>query len=249
MQNNRELHYKYGISYLLCAVIALIAFGLFDVPSLVDKVAFAMTIASLVLAIVAIIYTFLAANKRDGQLAKLAETHHSISAAANETKLAAASLLGHVADLPSQLESIDSKIGALARPEATSMTMQERTTSELPELSDIQFKHFIGGLPFASMAVLYAFYVASRNGKSLSETSMANWAPLGFYFAFGVLSTADATGLLSFEYHKDEIVPVACATVLKKDLIVILNQVIDVVSEDRAKMLKQAMELADKEFA
>lgn len=83
----RELHYRYAISYLIILVIASIGFGLYDVPNLVDKVSFALTVTSLVLGVVAIIYTFVSANKQDAQLTRLIETNHDISSASIQITL------------------------------------------------------------------------------------------------------------------------------------------------------------------
>ena len=49
--NNREIHYRYALSYLIILLIMSVGFGLFNVPNLVDKVSFSLTVTSLVLEI------------------------------------------------------------------------------------------------------------------------------------------------------------------------------------------------------
>lgn len=245
----RDLHYTYGISYLVCVIVALIAFALFDVPNLVDKISFALTIASLVLAVVAIIYTFMAANKQDGQLAKLLETHHSISTAASETRHAATSLLAHVSQLPPRLDSIESKLGALTQPEVAGLAPALSPDTRLPQLTDKQFQRFLASLPFGAMAVLYGFYIVQRKGLSLSEEDLTEWAPNSSNFAIGVLVALDAMELISLKHHKGEVVPFGISDVVAKNLIPCLKNVLDVVPPERAAILKTTMDLVDRKYA
>lgn len=245
----RELHYKYGISYLVAIIVALLAFGLFDVPSLVDKISFALTIASLVLAVVAIIYTFLAANKQDTQLASLIETHHSISVAAAEIQQAAGALLGHVSAIPTRLELMTAKIDSLTQPEAARLLPNGATPISSIEQSDKRFKRFLGGLPFGAMSILYAFYIANQKGRVLTESTMAAWSPMSFHFAFGVLSGAEAAEFIEFKFHKDEIIPISCSDDLKRNIKAYLTEIADIVSSDHGESLKKRMVAAEEEFS
>jgi len=74
---NKELHYRYIVSYLLAAIILLVALAYYNVPDLVDKFSFALTLSSLLLAILAIFYTIISAQKQDSQLTRLVETNVS----------------------------------------------------------------------------------------------------------------------------------------------------------------------------
>ena len=44
--HNREIHYRYAISYLLATIILIVALAYYDVPNLVDKFSFALTLSS-----------------------------------------------------------------------------------------------------------------------------------------------------------------------------------------------------------
>ena len=89
MNSNREFHYRYIVSYLLVAIILLVALAYYDVPNLVDKFSFALTLSSLLLAVLAIFYTIISAQKQDLQLTKLVETNASLGSAASEITSAA----------------------------------------------------------------------------------------------------------------------------------------------------------------
>lgn len=245
--SNRDLHYVYGISYLVCVIVALIAFALFDVPNLVDKVSFALTVASLVLAVVAIVYTFVAAAKQEGQLAKLLEANNAMSIAAVDVRTAAASLLGQVTNIPPSLDLISKRIDALK--------LTERPVESVPsvysdvQVSDAQFKAFVAELPFGAMSVLYAFFIASQHDKALTESSMSNWSPLTFNFVFGFLSGVQAIGLIDFKFHNGEIVPVKCSPVVANNLKRTLESIFDHVSAEQADSLRDRMKRAQQEFS
>lgn len=245
--DNRELHYKYGISYLVTLVVALIAFGLFDVPDLVDKISFALTIASLVLAVVAIIYTFLAANKQDSQLTKLVETHHQISTAATEIRQAASGLMGHVSAIPTRLELMTAKIDSLAKPMSERPTPTE-INANTQEDDDRRFKRFLSGLPFGGMSILYAFYVAQNKGHVITESTTSAWSPMSFHFAFGVLCGAEAAEFIEFRFHKDEILPVSCSGALTRNIEKFLIEISEI-SKEHGEALRTRMRDVEREFA
>lgn len=110
---NRELHYKYIISYLLVAIIIILALAYYNVPDLVDKLSFALTLSSLLLAILAIFYTIISANKQDDQFTKLIETHSELKASAGEIKNVSRNINSILSDVPRHFESLGEKLDFL----------------------------------------------------------------------------------------------------------------------------------------
>ena len=106
MNSPKELHYRYLISYLISAIILLFALAYFDVPALVDKLSFALTISSLVLAVLAIFYTVVSAQKQDLQLTKLIETNASLNNAANDITSAASEMRTFAREAPQHFQSL-----------------------------------------------------------------------------------------------------------------------------------------------
>jgi signal transduction histidine kinase len=244
----RELHFAYGISYLVLIIIALIAFALFDVPNLVDKIAFALTMTSLVLAIVAIVYTFITASKQESQLGKLIETNNSISQASRDIGNVASSLLGQVTAIPDHIQKLTEKIDRLSEREVKVIS-EESSVEPSDSPTEAQFHRFLVSLPFGAMMILYAFFVAQRKDKVLTERSMSNWQKLPFNFTLGFLSGTDAAGFIKFSVHKNEIIPISCAKVVVDHLRDGLNRIIKVVDEKRGQEIKLMMEQADREFS
>lgn len=246
--NNKDLHYKYGISYLVVIIVALIAFALFDVKDLVDKISFALTIASLVLAVVAIIYTFIAASKQENQLSKLIETNHSISIASHQINSAASALANHVSVIPSKLQHLTDKIEKLSDREIKTITTSlPNDSSNSDEI--IKFKRFVTSLPFSAMGTLYLFLRAERTGSIISADSTLSWNSMSFDFLSGILCGIQGTEYIELKFHKDELIPTKCSEVVVSHLKNELEKIITVLGKERGAYLKNLIDGADELFA
>lgn len=245
--NNKELHYKYGISYLVAIIVALIAFALFDVKDLVDKISFALTIASLVLAVVAIIYTFIAASKQENQLSKLIETNHSISIASHQINSAASALVNHVSMLPSKIQHLTDKIETLSDRDVKTITTN--LSNDSPDSDEaIKFKKFIVSLPFSAMGILYLFYKAERTGNLISADSTNSWSSMSFDFVSGVLCGIHGTEYIELKYHKDELIPTKCSAMVVSHLEDELKNILAILGEEKGGYLKKLIDSADELF-
>jgi len=111
--SNSKIHYRYAISYLVSAIILLLALSYYNVPDLVGKLSFALTLSSLLLAILAIFYTIISAYKQESQFSKLIETNYDLKAAAKEIKTASENINTTLSDFPSHFKKIGSKIDDL----------------------------------------------------------------------------------------------------------------------------------------
>lgn len=242
--NNREIHYRYAISYLVFVSVAAIGFGLFDVPDLVDKVSFALTITSLVLGVVAIIYTFVAADKQDSQLSKLIETNFSISSASKEIETAASAIVDQVGVIPPRLDQLDRKIGALS-PAAQAMP-DKHPGGEAVELTDEQFRLFFSELTFAGMAALYLFYRAYQKGVDIDEELVEKTVLISFQYVLGLLNGAEAAQLLAMKYRSEAIIPISASEAFVKNILKEIDSVIEAMGEENPflKNMKTAIDEA-----
>jgi predicted PurR-regulated permease PerM len=91
----------------------LLALFYFDVPELVDKLSFSLTLSSLLLAILAIFYTIISANKQDINLTKIIETNSDLKSAAKTITNVSQTMDTALNEFPSHFRSIRSKIDTL----------------------------------------------------------------------------------------------------------------------------------------
>lgn len=246
--DHREIHYRYAIGFLVLLAIAIAALGLYDIPNLVDKMSFALTITSLVLGLVAIIYTFLAGSKQDGQLARLIETNVSISQASTQIRDVATTLAGQVSAIPVRLETLGVKIDSLSKQEFKSPDPVKHADNK-PPLTRQDLKEFVANLPYAGMAVLYAFLLAWNSGKVIAENAFNSGKRIPLFFAFGLLSGAHGAGYLEIKYHKGEIIPVSCHKVLTDSLKELLDEIFKLLGEEESATLRSLMKEVEEEFS
>lgn len=252
--DNRYIHYRYIIFFLFAVIVLVISLKYYDVPNLVDKLSFALTLSSLLLAIIAIFYTMISANKQDSQFSKLLETNAEIKATASEIKLVSERMNNLVSDVPSRFEEIGCKIDTLSeayKPVNISQTLQPDNASA-SDIADIviskdTFNKMFVRLSFAAMAVFYAFYKASFTGRNMELQTIKE---LGICedvgFAIGVLSGLATTGLIEFKFHRDAIIPTKCDKLVYERVPACIQNVISVVEGQQAERLKNVVTAVDK---
>ena len=252
----RELHYLYGVSYLVIIIVALIAFALFDVKSLVDKVSFALTITSLVLAVLAIIYTYLAGARQENQLSRLISTNHDITAASLEIKTAAAGLMGHVSAIPKGLQDINERLmtlsvqdlqkvaaepaldtqsssNAAVQPQAESLPIFDEQIHKRQE-DNSRLGTFVSMVPFVGMGIMYAFLLAYNSDKQIRSEWIDENFKGNYGLLLGILYGARGAGHINFKVKDGVITPTNCSEIFVENLKIHLDRVVSVVN-DRAK--------------
>jgi hypothetical protein len=232
MTASRELHYRYAISYLLMGLIAATGFGLFNVPDLVGKVEFSLTVTSLVVGVVAIVYTFLTANKQDTQLTNLMAANANISTASESIKVAATELAVQVQTLPSRFDSIDAKLQDL-KGAAAGLPEKDRGAEmdTEPTLSDL--RKYLVELNYAGMSALYLALRAYRAKIKISEDLLKKaekYPP--FMFVYGLLVGAAGANLVDLIYLEGGLQITRIAQVLETHLEEQLTDIKQSVSKD-----------------
>lgn len=251
---NKEIHYNYAIATLLLSIILLIAFAYFDTPNLVDKFSFALTLSSLLLAILAIFYTIISANKQDSHFAKIIEATSKLNISTDEINKAAVSISSLTKDMPDHFNSINSKIDGL---QVTYKALSDKdkkaepTTNEEPHpLPSVS--RAIAQLQFRGMAVLYFFTMSSYKGKTIEYDDFDPELLANGEYAIGFLNAFQATGLIGIKLHKGSIISTYCDTSLYKNLKNELDAVISAISPDSkgsADYLSGAITWVDKKLS
>jgi hypothetical protein len=254
---NSKIHYRYAISYLVLAIVLLLALRYYDVPDLVGKLSFALTLSSLLLAILAIFYTIISAYKQESQFTKLIETNYDLKATAKEIKTASENINITLSDFPSHFKKLGLKIDDLA----------EKYSSSSPEESDSKdkkkdhlrrielnidkaiFQKMIVNLQFEAMAVLYLFSQSSYKGKNIHPSSFDQLEIISSDYAIGFLHGFEMTGLIDFKLHQNAIIPVLCDEIIYDELRPALESVIAVIAKSDAEKLKRRLEKIDNLLA
>lgn len=249
--DNKELHYRYAISYLLSIIVLIVALAYYDTPDLVDKFSFALTLSSLLLAFLAIFYTIVSAHKQDAQFSRILEATSKLGSSVSDINDAAKSISRLTNDIPEHFQSINSKIDgiqfdyqALTKVEKKS----ELATNPEDDEDDTNIKDMIFDLHFRGMAVLYFFSRSYGNGKAIDYSDFDKFEMADSKYAVAFLSGFSATKLIEFTLHKDSIIPVRCDLKLMSKLKSIIETISEVVDDDVSKRLLEMIKWVDDKY-
>jgi len=251
MMQNKEIHYRYAISYLLSTIILLVALAYYDVPNLVDKFSFALTLSSLLLAILAIFYTIISANKQDSQFSKILEATSKLGISVTDISEASTAISKLTKDIPTHFETINSRIGDIqdtykSLSEIENKREFDSKDKENPE--EVSFKKVLAPLHFNGMAVLYWFTVASFKSKSIDYSEFQEFEMANIDYAIGFLNAFEATGLIDFKLHKESIIPTRCDKALYNNYKNELEKIIKIINEESSKKLSDSIKWVDEKY-
>lgn len=249
---NRELHYRYAISYFLIALILLVALAYYDVPNLVDKLSFALTLSSLLLAILAIFYTIISANKQDSQFTKIIEATSKLGGSVEDINRAASSIAKLTRDVPQHFDSISTKIDEIQSSYSV-LTESEKNESFQPNTNigpdNTDLVKIIPKLHFNGMAVLYYFVESAMRDSPIDFKDIEDFEIASVDYTIGFLNGFEATGLIDFKLHKKSIIPTHCDDYLHDNLRQHLDRVVKVINEKSSNELASALSWVDAKFS
>ena len=227
MNEINRLHYRYWIGKLISIIIIVIAAAYFNVPNLVDKISFGLTITSAVLAVLAIYFTTSFNNSFPQNAATLRNVEkdmlHAVSKL-NETKL---SLDNTLKVLPTSFKEISTKVDRATelietrmKPSETKAVEKEKSgseiLSEIPWNEKLVFKTFIN-LPFVVMALLILFSQCWRKSIQIREKEIEQYLNFtSFDMLLGIVSVLGAINLVKSEYVEGVLVIVDVNKILQE---------------------------------
>ena len=169
-KDNLRIHFIYVVTGLILTVIFLLAADLSQVSALADKFEFALGLASLILAVVAIIYAFFSNSSLTGVIS-------SVSALLSRTEQAT----GDLASLTQKLEGkMSMNLEALERVEtgtkdikdnikalSTKSASQLRNNQPDQDVGDDDVRRFMDGCSIAALVLCYYLYVCQEKRMTL----------------------------------------------------------------------------------
>jgi len=240
---NRELHYKYILSYLCIAIILLLALDYYDTPNLVDKLSFALTLSSLLLAVLAIFYTIISANKQDNQFIRLIETNSELKNSAIEINSVSKEISGMLTKVPKHFENLEAKLDSLSETEKLKSDIIPTTEENSKDIviNRNMLMHMISRLQFSAMGVIFLYSQASKNNKSIDFSLFEQLDLISPKYGIGVLTGFGSVGLIDFKIHQQNIVPIKCDQLLFDELEKMLDAIAGAVDEGNSARIKETI--------
>ncbi len=252
---NTELHYKYWIGILLAIIVSLIALRYFDVPDLVDNFTFALTLSSLLLAILAIFYTIISSGRQETHLLKMNETNYEIKNSASEVRELAYEMNSALKEVPRKFDYIGSKLDDLKSGffsnEEEPISDKDQTVSNDTRINlnieDNAFTSIFKTLPDVGKLALYMFwrFYDSETDMLKRYITMFN-KDIGIGIA-GFLTGFKLTGLIEFKIKNLTITPINCDEAISNTIEALIRTNIE--SDDTNRFgLREKIDMIDKIF-
>lgn len=206
MPSTARIHVGYVIGILLAIIVALTTVEWGGIRELVNYINFALTVSSLMLAVLAIIYAFVSNNSYAMNIGMLQAASREITVSSEEVKRATSALTERVAGIPVAIEAMGRKfdetqliLTSLASRTAASDSTVQSVDAEPKTLSDIPDR-FLSGAPLMGLLSLYACAKSLEENKALDFTALAKYdKPLTDSYLFAFALAASYAGVVAFE--------------------------------------------------
>lgn len=185
---NISPHIKWIIGLLLLGNITLISVKWSQYPNFVDRMNFAATLASLILAILAIVYAVYANDALSRSVARLETTGEQMSQ--NNAKFEAT-----LHQVSTGIATVGDALNKLA-------SSQQPAANPPPQTENVDalklLQYFLGSCSWNGLKVMHACQLAHRVGRSFSLQGLcAKDTRMTYDYAYGYLVATGSTGLLT----------------------------------------------------
>lgn len=166
-----KIHISYIIGFLITMIIGLITIKWNNIPNLVDYITFALTLSSLVLSLLAIIYSFVSNNKFSESIGALNNVSDEVLDSSKKLNLITDDLSIKVAEIPEHLKNVEEKAEKTHQLIESMKIEKENTsvsTSEVEGVAKHEFSvdKFLSVSSFNGKALLYALSLSFNQKKS-----------------------------------------------------------------------------------
>lgn len=202
MNDKHKIHFSYIISILIAIIILLVSIKWGQVPNLVDLISFALTITSLVLAILAIAYAVYSNNSFSSNISKLDSASETLVKTSDKISNVAGSFLEQIESIPLLLKSIETKtdttqmlIGELSKPQKSinaNETIDNSISNDM--LQGLIYKSSNSGL-----SALYIIYKSYEKGKAFNLKSVCEICKLQYDYIYGFLVCVISLDLFTYK--------------------------------------------------
>lgn len=260
MEERYKIHAFYILSILFAIIIILVSVKWAAIPDLVDYIAFALTLSSLLLAVLAIIYSLLSNENLNKVMHNLNASSSALKETSREISEGNRTLLQEIKLIPAAIEAVDNNITSTrGMLESISVSKDKALPiGEIEPTGTISSEFVEAFLKNSSILGLYAIYSVSLSHQTktaftireisviLDEQEKNNGYLLSYHIA------TKAMGLFTTEYDGKyrTIVTSAHKTLLEKTENILANKLYEVAKEVEKgkKEIPEAQEGIEKWF-
>ena len=195
MTEKNKIHITYIISILIVIIILLLTIQWGHIPELVQLIGFAATITSLVVGLIAIIYSFYANDS-------FTKTITELSLASKEIKDGSQDLKSKIESIPSSMEKFSSRFdetNELIKKSLSDDNKTQKSPADTPVLDDATIAKFMENIPSTGLEILYFVKKCIDRSKSVDlEKAIKEAEIAGYSYFVAFLYPLSALGVIKF---------------------------------------------------
>jgi len=207
MTEKYKIHAFYILFILMTVIIMLATIKWASIPTLTEYITFGLTLTSLILAILAIIYAFLSNSSFAATISQINASASAMSSVKEEVKRATEALTVEVATLPRALAGLSSQVGSTYAL-VSQLTQPSPAYPSGPEFNaDPTFiQYFLDRISVTGTLTLYACAFAHKrnvtfNRKDLSAAVRA----LDEDYVYGFLVASSSARIMDYDQSGDNL--------------------------------------------
>jgi ABC-type multidrug transport system fused ATPase/permease subunit len=215
MNDTKELHYRYNLIYgaiiLLATIVVLLTVKWGCIQGLVDYISFGLTLTSLFLALIAIIYAIISNTTFSQHLGTLRSASQGVSEVAVGLNRVTTMLDSKIQELPTLIRNVESKLDE-TRKEIREHTFKQDTSAAIPkgnpptpEGFDIKefLSAFLKSTSFNGLLALYTAQLANSSKKPFDITKVWEGSPMNTNYGYGYLIACSSVGFINHTTKDD----------------------------------------------
>ena len=214
MNDAKELHYRYNFFYLtailIVVIIALITTHWGSIEGLVDYISFGLTLTSLFLALIAIIYAIISNTTFAQHLGTLRGVTQNVNDASSNLTQTSKNLESSLSEIPALIRIVEGKIDETHRDikeklvdKSKEAPRDENRTPVVKGLDPDKFlADFLKSSSFNGLAAIYTAQCAFSSKKPFDITKVWATTSLDFNYGYAYLVACSAMGLIGHN-HKE----------------------------------------------
>jgi hypothetical protein len=205
MEEKYKIHAFYILAILVSIIVILVTIKWSDIPNLAEKLSFALTLASLILAVFAIVYAVYSNTSFSQAVSTLHTVATEVSHTAKQISAAANELDRDIKVIPSRLEVMEVKVGETndliqkISESGEAKPASENVKTAVTELVG----SFVENSPPAGLLILYAYCLAYTQRKIFNvEELISTLTTVDIYLARGFIMASKASGFITSTHNE-----------------------------------------------
>jgi hypothetical protein len=196
-----KIHAAYIIGILLAVIVLLASIRFGSIPGLADRLSFALTLASLLLAVLAIGYNVITNTSFSKTISTLEDASKDIATTSRSVSESAKDLSTKIEVIPSRLESMEGKFAEMSLLIKQPTDKQTQTSSDVTEVNRISqmVEYFIKKDDVGGMLIIYICSLSLKMKKSFSPLEFNGFNLLNGSYIVGINTILSTFGFVKFQ--------------------------------------------------